>query len=186
VPTAAPFLSPQERERFSEGFMKNIFEKTIERCLVLLFLIVIFCIAVQVFYRYALNHPLPWTEELAKLAFIWMLFLGLFLAERDNIHIAVDFFLDRLPLGMQKPVRIAVELFGIVVLFVVSFYSFRFIEIQKAMRSVALNISMMYFALPVPIGCILYGLYKFSSIKRILNTRNFRSTADPEAPKAVE
>ncbi len=162
--------------------MKRIFERTLECSLVCLFLLIIACVSLQVFYRYVLNSPLTWSEELARLAFMWMLFLGLCLAEKDNIHIAVDFFLDRLPAGAQKPLRIAVELFCIAVLLFVCYHAVYFIRMQWAMRSVALNISMGYFTLTVPIGCFLYSVYKMFSIKRILDTTDFRSTpaADSE------
>ncbi len=163
--------------------MKRLFERTVEASLVALFAVVIICVALQVVYRYVLNNPLTWSEELAKLAFTWMIFLGLSLAERDNIHIAVDFFVDRMPLSVQKPLRVAVETFSIAVLLIICYYAIRFIEIQKSMRSVALDVSMMYFTLAVPAGCLFFSLYKMSSIGRILRTTGFGA---PERDRPIE
>ncbi len=148
--------------------MKKVFETLLESCLAMLFVLIIICVALQVFYRYVLSDPLAWTEELAKLAFIWMIFLGLFLAERDNLHIAVDFFVDRLRPVAQRRIRILVETFSIAVLLLICCHSFGFIGIQKAMRSVGLNISLMYFTLAVPIGCLLFALYKGAALSRFV------------------
>ena len=162
--------------------MKKAFENTLGAILISLFIVVIVCISLQVVYRYLLNNPLTWTEEVAKLSFMWMVFLGLAMAERDGLHIAVDFIIIRLPNSIQKPVRIAIELFGIVIMLVIGYYAIKFIAVQKAMRSVALDISMMYFSAAIPIGCFLLGAYKIFTINRIWKTRDF--TAPPTADDA--
>lgn len=166
--------------------MKRIFERTLEYSLVALFVVVIAGVALQVFFRYVLNSPLTWSEELSRLAFTWMLFLGLCLAEKDNIHIAVDFFVDRMPASVQKPLRVAVEVFCIAILLTVVYYSIQFIEMQRAMRSVALDISMAYFTLAVPVGCLLFAIYKFQTIARIMRTDDFRSTPGSDVAIATE
>ncbi|MDR0440242.1 MAG: TRAP transporter small permease [Candidatus Accumulibacter sp.] len=140
-----------------------------------LFAVIIVSVSLQVFYRYVLNDPLTWSEELARFSFMWMVFLGLGLAERDDQHIAVDFFVGKMPSGMQKIIRIAVDVFCIVVLAVACYQSLGVIRVQAAMRSVALNISMAYFAVAVPIGFAILCVYKFLSIARIAKKKDFAS-----------
>jgi TRAP-type C4-dicarboxylate transport system permease small subunit len=152
------------------------FEKVLQWVLLFLFTVIIVSLSLQIFYRYVLNHPLTWSEELARFSFMWMVFLGLGLAEKENLHIAVDYFVDRMPARIQKPLRVSVEIFSIVVLLFVGTYAIPFIFMQRFMRSVALNISMMYFSEAVPVGCFLLSIYKVFSIGRILKTENFRST----------
>jgi hypothetical protein len=36
---------------------------------------------VQVFFRYVLNNSLPWPEEVARLGFVWVVFLGMALGD---------------------------------------------------------------------------------------------------------
>jgi TRAP-type C4-dicarboxylate transport system permease small subunit len=150
-----------------EGFLKSV--------LIALFAIIIVCVSLQVFYRYVLNDPLTWSEELARFSFMWMVFLGLGLAERDDQHIAVDFFVGKMSSGVQRIIRIAVEIFCIVVLAIACYKSFGVIQVQAAMRSVALNISMAYFAVAVPVGFAILCVYKFFSIARIAKTKDFNS-----------
>lgn len=54
-------------------------------------------VAIGVFYRYFLNAPLYWTDELARYSLVWMTFLGaaeLFLHETG--HARVSYFVDRM------------------------------------------------------------------------------------------
>lgn len=164
--------------------MKRLFERTLECALVCLFVVIIVCVSLQVFFRYVLHDPLIWSEEVARLSFLWMVFLGLGIAERDNLHIAVEFFMDRIPQTMQKPLRLAVEVFGIIVLLTASFYAVEFIAEQKAMRSVALDISQMYFTAAIPVGCLIYSFFKMLTIGRIKKTTVFMSAAG--TPHGVE
>jgi TRAP-type C4-dicarboxylate transport system permease small subunit len=44
----------------------------------------------QVIWRYVLNDPIYWSEELARYLFVWLTFLAAAMAFRDHKHMAVD------------------------------------------------------------------------------------------------
>ena len=46
--------------------------------------------ATQVFFRYALNQPLTWSEELSRYLFIWIVFLATWAAFRQGLHLGVN------------------------------------------------------------------------------------------------
>ena len=50
----------------------------------------------QVVSRYLFNSPISWTEEMARLLFIWISFMGAFLALKTKGHIAVETLLHSL------------------------------------------------------------------------------------------
>jgi TRAP-type C4-dicarboxylate transport system permease small subunit len=52
--------------------------------------------------RYVLNAGIAASEELARLAFVWLIFLGAVLAVRDRTHVGVDMMLRMLPRGVQR------------------------------------------------------------------------------------
>ncbi|MDY0290036.1 MAG: TRAP transporter small permease [Sphaerochaeta sp.] len=54
-------------------------------------------IFLQVIFRYILNAPLAWTEELSIFMFIWMTFLAGYLGVRSNKHIGVEGIKNMLP-----------------------------------------------------------------------------------------
>ena len=56
--------------------------------LVLGFLIVI--IFAQVIMRYVFHYGLPWSEELCRYLFVWIIFIGCSLGVRDNSEMKID------------------------------------------------------------------------------------------------
>ncbi len=54
-------------------------------------------IGTQVFFRYVLDNPLTWTEELAVYVFAWLIFLGATVSIRHDTAPALRIVIDRLP-----------------------------------------------------------------------------------------
>ena len=59
-------------------------------------------VAVQVFFRYALNHSIFWSEELARFLLIWLTFLGASVVYYRGVHASVDFFYSDWGLSSRK------------------------------------------------------------------------------------
>ncbi|MCE9663886.1 TRAP transporter small permease [Halomonas sp. M5N1S17] len=53
-------------------------------------------VSANVIGRSLLNHSLPWADELARMLFIWLIFIGAAAAFARYEHIAVDFLVRRL------------------------------------------------------------------------------------------
>lgn len=56
----------------------------------------------NVVLRYAFDSGLPWSEEVSRIAFVWVVFLGIIIANRDNSHLRVDIIVSRLGKIGQK------------------------------------------------------------------------------------
>jgi TRAP-type C4-dicarboxylate transport system permease small subunit len=56
----------------------------------------------NVVMRYAFNSGITWSEEIARFAFIWLIFLGAIGAMKDNQHLGVDMLIQRLPKNWRK------------------------------------------------------------------------------------
>ena len=48
----------------------------------------------QVFMRYVLSSSLAWSEEIARYAFIWMIYIGVSYGVKKGRHLGVDAFSD--------------------------------------------------------------------------------------------
>lgn len=61
----------EKLNRFNEGFL------WVEKWICdIMFVFLIFCLVAQVFYRFVLKAPAPWTEELARYSFIFAMYLA--------------------------------------------------------------------------------------------------------------
>lgn len=58
----------------------------------------------NVVLRYAFDSGLALSEELSRLLFVWLIFLGAILASRQHAHIGFDSLVHRLPAGARKAV----------------------------------------------------------------------------------
>src|SRR5690606_20892497 len=74
------------------------------------------CVILQVYFRYVLNAPLPWSEELARYAMVWGAFIGGPLAIRTGMNVGITFVTDRLPPALQRAALVINSLVVIVFL----------------------------------------------------------------------
>ncbi len=59
--------------------------------------VMVVAILIQVFFRYALNNPLPWPDEAARFAMLWMTGLIAPMAYRRGGFVAIDTALRAMP-----------------------------------------------------------------------------------------
>lgn len=67
-----------------------------------LFIIITVLLTVQVFTRYVMGHSLAWSEELAQIMFVWMLYCGIAAAVRKRKFLRIDFVLERVPFKIKR------------------------------------------------------------------------------------
>lgn len=66
-----------------------------EHVIATLLVALIISVSANVIGRAVLNHSLPWADELARMLFIWLIFIGAAAAFARYEHIAVDFLVRR-------------------------------------------------------------------------------------------
>ncbi|MCC8026284.1 MAG: TRAP transporter small permease [Clostridium sp.] len=84
------------------------------------FFTMVVIVFLQVIFRYVLKISVPWTEEVARLLYMGVIFLGLVLVERDNINIRTTYFIDKLPLKLCRGILIVSNILA-VILFIMLF-----------------------------------------------------------------
>jgi len=128
--------------------------------------ITIVSVVAQVIFRYVLHNPLVGSEELAKLSFVWMIFLGAAVVTRDGLHIQVDFFFLKLPPAAQAMVVWAMRLITLVLFGVVVYFGFQVMAAQSGMKSVGLNVPLAYYSFAVPVGALLLIYYTLLEFRK--------------------
>ena len=88
---------------------------------VLSFIVMFFAFIIGIFFRYALNHPLTWPQELSILGFIWTTMFGACFARRMGSHVAFTMVYDKASPKTQLWMRLIGNLL-IAVAFALAFY----------------------------------------------------------------
>jgi len=96
-----------------------------------------------VVFRYFLNSPLFWTDEIARYALVWMTFLGgaLLVGQSDG-HVKVDFFTDRMGRPMRRVATALSTAVEVVIVLLITIGGFIWIQASTRGASAAAGIPM--------------------------------------------
>jgi len=85
---------------------------------------VLMCLATlaNVVARYVFNAPIPWAEELARYAFIWLVFIGAALCSKHRRHVGIDVVVMALPERGRASSQLAVNLATAALMLVLIYY----------------------------------------------------------------
>ncbi len=94
----------------NETRRKSLPTRGIETVAVALLSVLVVLVTAQVFMRYVMHSPLVWSEELARMSFIWFAFIGAGMGFRYHQDLRVTFFTDLLPLRPRLYLRLVIHL----------------------------------------------------------------------------
>lgn len=138
----------------------NDFLGWIEKGILGLFVAVMFAVVFgQVFFRYVLNAPSPWTEELARYLFIWISMIGAAYGVKQQSHFGFEMLVKKLSPRMQTAGHYAVQLCMGILVFVLIFYGLRMLKIVSFQITPAMQIPMRYVYYSLPISGVLMGFH---------------------------
>ena len=136
--------------------------------LVVATLVMVISILLQVFFRYAMNAPLYWSEEIARYAFVWLVFIGAAIASKRGAHIGVDYLVMHLP---EIPKNILAIFVNLLVLFFISCVIYMSVGVIKSnitQLSPAMRIPMGYIYMAIPKGLGISFFYIVISLSKTI------------------
>jgi len=150
--------------------VKRVLDKILYWITVVLFALLVIVVVWQVFSRQVLNDPSTWTEEGARMTFVW---LGLFASAYvfgERGHIAVEFVARKLPLRGERVLAVLVQVvilaFAVIVLVWGGWRASQNAWLQN-LSALPFTLGQMYLALPVSGALIaFYALYYVQGIAR--------------------
>ena len=80
--------------------------KPVRILVTLAFIVIVVLTLAQIFFRFALDSPLTWSEELARLLTVWLTFIGAAVVSWDGRHLNVDVGFALLPQVGKAIVRV--------------------------------------------------------------------------------
>src|SRR5215212_12011313 len=78
-----------------------------------------------VWWRYVINAPLAWPEQVSRILFVWITFVGAAVLYRERLHVAIDMFMAPLPRAARRAVGWAIELLILAFNFVLLLYGLK-------------------------------------------------------------
>jgi TRAP-type C4-dicarboxylate transport system permease small subunit len=132
----------------------QVMDRMINWVLVVLMAVMVVVIALQVWYRFILNNPLDWSEELGRYVFVWISFLGSAAGVRYQVHLGID-VLEKIvgPVVFRYVVALINLLIQIFLLFVI-YWGFTLLTVVRFQTSPSMLIPMTYPYAAVPVGAI--------------------------------
>jgi TRAP-type C4-dicarboxylate transport system permease small subunit len=113
---------------------------------------------VSVIFRYALNNPLPWTEELASLLFAWLTFVGAYAGFRSRSHISIDTLVIFLPAPARRRLARCVDGGVLLLLALFAWQGIKLAATTWSLQFPAMEISRGYLYASFPIGSLLMAI----------------------------
>jgi TRAP-type C4-dicarboxylate transport system permease small subunit len=132
--------------------VKNMLDRVLAGCCVVLFAALVLDVGWQVFARQVLDAPSGWSEELAKYLFIWLGLLGGAWVFGERGHVAADLAVQRMPERVQRVMAVLVQLctltFAVLVL-IWGGYQVVHLTWDQTLAGLPGKVGWMYLALPI-------------------------------------
>ena len=138
----------------------------IERLCMALMVALVGDVFLGVFSRYVLQATFRWYDEVARLCFIWIVFLGAAVAVRRGMHFRMLLLVERLGRGAvrlgNQVATVSVLAFGGILLA----GGYAILPIARRQVTDALEISMIWFYAALPAGGLLMIVFALMQLRR--------------------
>ena len=124
----------------------------IERVCIALMLVLVADVFLGVWSRYVMRATFQWYDEVARLCFVWMIFLGAAVAVRRGAHFRLHLLIDRLGPAMRRRIDLLVTVIVIAFAGVLVAGGIAVLPVARRQVTDALEISMVWFYGALPIG----------------------------------
>lgn len=132
-------------------------------------------VTAQIVMRSLFNYPLFFAEEVSRIAFMWMVFLGLSYATLHERHIRIGFVVAMMPKTVQRCVEIFLHLLAIVIFCWILYTSFGFLKFSANTVTPALRVSKAVFAAILPLASFLTIVRSAQKIAMVVAAMRERS-----------
>lgn len=120
----------------------------------ILFLLIFAILLAQIIARQIFDSPFIWSEELARLLFVYVAMFGISMATRTQQHVYIDFLTNLMPEKLRKIVNSVVQCIIFVCIFLFIYLGFK-VFLDSTFEMVSLQISEKWLYAPLPFISIL-------------------------------
>lgn len=147
----------EKKENKVVSFLANL-DVTIASVILAILIVLTF---LGVIWRYALNAPFTWLEEVQTSCMVWIVFAAAGAAFRNGNHVAIEMIVDMMPEKMQKVMQWVISAIVVIVIGYLFMQSIGFVQVfMKSGRATSM--------LKIPYKYI-YGIAIISYIDMIIS-----------------
>ncbi|MDR1535234.1 MAG: TRAP transporter small permease [Planctomycetota bacterium] len=158
--------------------MRGIVDRFTNWLAVVMFLVIFLIVLAQIFFRYFLQSPLVWSEELSRAIFIWVSLIGWILATRNGTHIRITFIANHLPPPLRRATGVVMGLITIAFLAVLG--AFGAVMAWRTMGRTLITIP------GIPIGLLYLSLPVTALPGVFYNLHDLAARREPGEPAAID
>jgi len=145
--------------------MNRLLDRILSTILEILIVVMVLVVILQVLARYAIQIPIPWTEEAARYMLAYMTFVGSAVALKEGKHIVVQFVYETLPSGTRRSFDVFFDLLILLFLLAILWGGFRLIDGAWDVPTASMPwITMGQVYLILPIGLIIMVWYVLGNL----------------------
>ena len=146
--------------------IRKVLENGVEWICLVLMAVLAVDLMLGVFSRYVLFRTFTWYDEIARLCFVWIVFLGAAVGVKRGAHFGLHLLTDRLP---ERPRRAAILLtpavvvaFGIVLIV----QGWEFLQLGRFQSTPVMGLSKVWVYAAMPVGGALMALFALRALWR--------------------
>jgi len=124
---------------------------------------------------------LPWTEELSRFSFIWLLMFGASIGLANQEHFKLTLIVQTLPDKLRRPLQIFIYLAELLFIYVLIRHGYPFSFLMWNQISPGLDVSYTFVYLSVPIGATFMAIHVLWRLARFVFGRE-ETVYDKEEP----
>lgn len=146
----------------------DIVNKILQYVLAVMFMVMLASSILQVIIRYLVFVSMPWTEELCRYIFSWLVLLGSACTLRAKGHTTVTLLTAKLSVKGKYICRFLTIIALLCLFYCMIVYGTQAAQVAAARKSTALRIHMNYIYMAVPVSGVLMALYTIDELAALI------------------
>lgn len=161
-----PYLLRQPIKNQSGKFMNM--SKALDKTLKLLAILALCSMITLVFFnavlRYFFDSGIAWSEEFARICFVYMIFLGIVLVAKERGHLTVDIVVSALPAKAQMYLLFLADILVLIALSFITYGAYQLALLTYTQKMPATEISSAFLYIAAIISAVSYFLIVFTNL----------------------
>lgn len=126
----------------------NSLDKTLKILSICALLVMVFLVFFNALLRYAFDSGIAWSEEFARVCFVYMIFFGIILVAKEKSHLTVDILISYLPETYKKIFRVIANILILVATLLLAYgaYQLMLLTYDQKMPATGITSSVLYLA----------------------------------------